>query len=458
MKNAIRFLLLWFWSPFVFGQELHEITDHLVSLKAPLQKSEATGTATLRESDWITPPFDVVFVQGILSDARTQGFVRFFDGVSWSKNEPLRLFLTGERGQFVATYQNPTPLHRVRMALEFSAPSNQPVYIQEAGVQFTAQMEERTLRYSEEQAATVSASGRLKAPTVIRRTEWNARPFGQTDPAGCPAPSPQPYYTYLTFHHTAGPKAITLAEGKSRMKSIQDFHMDGNKWCDIGYQFLMDTSGRVYQGRPWVNESKRIVDGPQLVIGAHVSGGNTGNIGISLMGCFHPAEANCSDVIAPAAMDSLVSYFSFMAETYKINPDNIRGHRDFNTTSCPGDNNYKLLSEIRTKVKNALITPNEQEKTLPETSVMEAIFPNPVAYRAKIRYYLKDAGQTELSLYDAQGRRVSVLSNDFRFGKTWYEEPILVSGLPNGTYFLVLTLRNGAQNLLRKTQPIVVSR
>ncbi|MBL7977873.1 MAG: N-acetylmuramoyl-L-alanine amidase [Bacteroidetes Order II. Incertae sedis bacterium] len=457
MKNLFRLMVL-LCSSNLFAQDLHEITDHLISLSSPLQKTEATGSVISRHSNQVKQPFDLVMIQGLLSDARTQGEVRFFDGVSWSQPTPLRLFMTDDRGRFIATYQNPVPLRDVQIEVRFKSPENQPVFIEEAGVQWTAQMEERTLRFTEAEAATVMVTGRLKAPSVIRRTEWNARPFGETDPAGCPAPSPQPYYTYLTFHHTAGPKATTLAEGKARVKSIQDFHLDGNKWCDIGYQFLMDVSGRVYQGRPWVNESKKIGDGPQLVIGAHVSGGNTGNIGISLMGCFHPAEANCSDVIPAATLDSLVHYFSFMAETYKINPDNIRGHRDFNSTSCPGDNNYKLLSEIRTRVKDVLLTPNDREHPLPETSILEAIYPNPATSRTNIRFYLQETGQTDLTLYDAQGRRVARIANGIRFGKTWYQEPIILSGLPNGTYFLVLTTHSDKNEPTHKTQPLIVTR
>jgi len=176
------------------------------------------------------------------------------------------------------------------------------------------------------------------------------------------------------------------------------------------------------------------------------------------MGYCHSPEANSPQTIPAVALDSLVHYFSFMAETYKINPDNIRGHRDFNSTSCPGDNNYKLLSEIRTRVKNVLLTPNDREKPLPETSILEAIYPNPATIRTNIRFYVQETGLTDLTLYDAQGRRVAWIANDIRFGRTWYEEPVLLSGLPNGTYFLVLTTHSGKNEPTHKTQPLIVAR
>ncbi|HRK75272.1 MAG TPA: T9SS type A sorting domain-containing protein, partial [Rhodothermales bacterium] len=93
-----------------------------------------------------------------------------------------------------------------------------------------------------------------------------------------------------------------------------------------------------------------------------------------------------------------------------------------------------------------------------ETSILEAIYPNPATIRTNIRFYVQETGLTDLTLYDAQGRRVAWIANDIRFGRTWYEEPVLLSGLPNGTYFLVLTTHSGKNEPTHKTQPLIVAR
>ncbi|MGA7304795.1 MAG: N-acetylmuramoyl-L-alanine amidase, partial [Rhodothermales bacterium] len=130
-------------------------------------------------------------------------------------------------------------------------------------------------------------------------------------------------------------------------------------WSDIGYHFILDQSGRVYQGRPFLDESIKFKDGPPLALGAHVGGSNTGNIGVSVLGCYHPPEGSgCRDMLSPAALDSLVTLFAFLSETYGVTPSIIRGHRDYSSTACPGDNNYKLLPQIRKRVADLLVTGN----------------------------------------------------------------------------------------------------
>ena len=64
---------------------------------------------------------------------------------------------------------------------------------------------------------------------------------------------------------------------EARIRSIQAYHMDTRGWCDIGYHFLVAGDGQVFEGRPYA------------LLGAHTGGQNSGNIGVSFIGCFHPA-------------------------------------------------------------------------------------------------------------------------------------------------------------------------
>lgn len=98
-----------------------------------------------------------------------------------------------------------------------------------------------------------------------RGEDYTLRPPRSTSPLGA--------LTKVTFHHggPVGGYRDTFAEAVATIKSWQNYHMDFHGWVDIGYHFLMDSRGRLYEGRDDDN------------IGAHVGGWNTGNIGINFM-------------------------------------------------------------------------------------------------------------------------------------------------------------------------------
>ncbi|NNE71285.1 MAG: T9SS type A sorting domain-containing protein, partial [Rhodothermales bacterium] len=122
---------------------------------------------------------------------------------------------------------------------------------------------------------------------------------------------------------------------------------------------VIDRGGRLYQGRPFLNNATSLEDLPVFALGAHVGGGNTGNIGVSLLGCYHPPEGpSCQQEITTEALDTYVTLFAFLSERYGVSPSQIRGHRDFSSTACPGNNNYELLPQIRTDVTQLLVTGN----------------------------------------------------------------------------------------------------
>lgn len=164
-------------------------------------------------------------------------------------------------------------------------------------------------------------------PPVIPREEWGA------------APAASPYEPMnparLTIHHTEAAQPFTPEDAVQEMRIIQRFHQKGRGWIDIGYHFLIDGSGRIYQGRP------------ETVVGAHVRNKNEGNVGISLMGSFHPPR---SHEPTPEQVRSLVALGRWLVAAYGIDPGTIKGHRDHQATSCPGDGFYPRLGEIRREI------------------------------------------------------------------------------------------------------------
>jgi len=169
----------------------------------------------------------------------------------------------------------------------------------------------------------------IPRPPVISREEWGAQPA-----LGTPVPH-NPYRA--TVHHTAMSRCVTLEEGIAEVQFIQEFHQVTRGWRDIAYHFLIDDSGRVYQGTP------------EEYLGTHTGNANTGNLGVSLLGNFSvdtPPDLmveSCTDLLAALVYD------------YSMYPDSILGHRDHvASTVCPGDGVYPLLEEMRTEVRRRI--------------------------------------------------------------------------------------------------------
>ncbi|MBT8401265.1 MAG: N-acetylmuramoyl-L-alanine amidase [Rhodothermia bacterium] len=264
-------------------------------------------------------------------------------------------------------------------------------------------------------------------PDLITREEWNADPF-----IGQPSPLANPAYEHMTFHHAAGFRATTRAEGLAQVKAIQDLHQNVRGWSDIGYQFVIDRGGRLYQGRPFLDSSTTLEEIPRLALGAHVGGANTGNIGICLLGCYHPAAgSSCTDEITTAAYDTYVETFAFLSENYGVDPGQIRGHRDFSATACPGDNNYRLLPNLIADVEAFI----PDETPTPDRLTLAQSYPNPVAGETTIRYYLVEDGVATLKVYDAVGREVAIVVDEFQTAESWYGVDFNAGSLSAGMYF-----------------------
>ncbi len=186
---------------------------------------------------------------------------------------------------------------------------------------------------------------------VISTSDWGARPtrnnvrFRRTSPK------------YIVIHHTASPNPPnhqsqgTEAGAKQYARQIQNFHMDVNGWSDSGHNFLNTTAGILLEGRQGTLDA---VKQGQCVQSAHAArqgnklrGGNQ-SPGIENEGIFmtHNMEA--------IQWNSLVELCVALCESCNISPDNIKGHRDFSNTLCPGDWLYAQLPKLRREVAHKL--------------------------------------------------------------------------------------------------------
>ena len=162
---------------------------------------------------------------------------------------------------------------------------------------------------------------------------------------------------FAVVHHTAGSNSYTAAESAAIVRAIQTYHVKGNGWNDIGYNFLVDKYGRVFEGRYGGIE--------QNVVGAHAEGFNTGSVGIALLGTYGSAKpsAKAFDAIAALVAWRLdVAHVDPLARLSWVSGGNARfpsgtavplaavsGHRDTGPTTCPGNALYAQLPTIARK-------------------------------------------------------------------------------------------------------------
>lgn len=346
MRRLVLILLLCAGNP-VQAQMVQDMVDHTVSFSAPQVEVLGKTREVHLVSGAVDVPYTGIAVQGFASGDSLSGWVQFPDS-DWM---PLYIVRSATDDAFLGAYRGASERRSVRFTLRFSIGPTDSLTLIGGGVFSDRTGDAAAARPKQHEQAS---NFRIVAPTLLGRAAWGAAPF-----IGSPIPLNRPTYNDLTLHHTAGFSAITLAEGLEQVRRIQDFHQNGRGWRDIGYQFLMDQEGRLYQGRPFLNNAVAFEDGPPLAHGAHVGGRNTGNIGVSLMGCYHPPEGGgCRDAMTPVATDSLLVVFAYLSERYGVDPDAISGHRDFGATSCPGDNNYAMLPRIRTDTAELLVTGN----------------------------------------------------------------------------------------------------
>lgn len=215
----------------------------------------------------------------------------------------------------------------------------------------------------------VGAAAAVAQPAVVSRAEWNADESLRFDGSGKEKFPPAFYPTKkLIVHHTAG--ANNDPDPAATIRSIYYYHAVTQGWGDIGYNFLVDESGRVYEGRysrsyPAGTYPSGDNTAGEGVTGAHTGGWNSGTVGVALLGTLTSRDAT------PAARDALTSFLAWEAERNGLDPKatttfvnpvsgatkttpNIAGHRDYASTECPGGTFYATLPGLRTAVADRI--------------------------------------------------------------------------------------------------------
>jgi len=187
------------------------------------------------------------------------------------------------------------------------------------------------------------------APVIHTRAEWGAdESMRRANPL---------YATsvhMLFVHHTDTTNDYSASQVPSILRSIYTYHVRANGWNDIGYNYLVDRFGQIWEGR-YGGVTRNVV-------GAQTLGFNTGSVGIAYIG------DGQSTALTDAARAALVSLISWRLDLAHVDPRSttpmvsggnpkyaagtqvtlraVSGHRDGTLTDCPGDAIYAELPDI----------------------------------------------------------------------------------------------------------------
>uniref|UniRef100_UPI0015F088BB peptidoglycan recognition protein family protein n=1 Tax=Streptomyces sp. WELS2 TaxID=2749435 RepID=UPI0015F088BB len=156
-------------------------------------------------------------------------------------------------------------------------------------------------------------------------------------------------------HHTASGNKYTCAQAPSVIRGIYRYHVESMGWRDIGYNFLVDKCGTLYEGRAG--------GVARAVLGAHTLGFNTDSMGVAVIGSYgttQPPGAAVTAVARLAAWKLGLHGADPRAKTYltsgggnlypkgkKVRLNVVSGHRDGYATECPGKRLYAKLGTVR---------------------------------------------------------------------------------------------------------------
>ncbi|QBI20937.1 hypothetical protein ER308_16050 [Egibacter rhizosphaerae] len=184
-------------------------------------------------------------------------------------------------------------------------------------------------------------------PSIISRSQWGAP--SSTSPA-----SRLTRARSVIVHHTATNGDYSPSEVNAIVRSFHRYHTQSLGWSDIGYQYLVDKFGNIYEGRGG------------HAAGAHVRGFNSETVGISLIGDFNGRSAT------EDSWRALAEAAGWQCAVHRIDPRGdlallsrggdrfvsgaqapgpaVRGHTDLGSTSCPGSQVHSRLDDLRERV------------------------------------------------------------------------------------------------------------
>ncbi|MCB0162992.1 MAG: N-acetylmuramoyl-L-alanine amidase [Anaerolineae bacterium] len=301
----------------------------------------------------IVPLWAVELPEG--TSMRLETRLSFDQGNSWSEwlDTPEAFYPVRDNlhsGYLIWAGQAETAL-QVRVTLESSVPGLSPRFA-ELTLAFSDTSQGPSDGEIAGQMARVSSAEDVcpvPKPAVVSRTDWGC-PDGQSSPHRSPQYAP---VTHIILHQTETPNnTYPYQSWAGWVRSVWNYHANVLRWGDVGYNYLIDPNGVIYEGRA----------GGDDVIGIHDTY-NSGSMAIGFIGCY----GNCDDPRLTTAeptqamLDSAAHLMAWKVGQKELDPLSssayhghtipvIAGGRDVTWTTSPGDNIYKKLPYWREQV------------------------------------------------------------------------------------------------------------
>lgn len=243
-------------------------------------------------------------------------------------------------------------------------------------------------------------------PAIVTRAQWGAdeslrKPIAWNSTIKA-----------VVVHHTATANGYTRAQAPAIIRGVYVFHIKGRGWSDIGYHFLVDRFGTVYEGR------KGSLD--KVPLGVHTGGFNTHTIGVSIIGDYTQATPSAATLagVAQVAAWKLATFerdplgttvlTARSGSTHPVKKPGwtgsvpvILGHRDLGSTACPGKSVHSRLGTIRSaaaeQVKRVAATGLREYAEHGTDLVVHYYHPSASSWTATVRGFCDDTVLRTLS-------------------------------------------------------------
>jgi hypothetical protein len=216
----------------------------------------------------------------------------------------------------------------------------------------------------------------VQRPTIVTRAQWGANESWRD-----PVPRMGTSIIAGFIHHTATTSSYTPEQAPGQMRNLYAYFTKSLQYADMGYNFLVDKYGTIYEGRAGCTVSTTdTCDGPSLPVqGAHTAGMNENTFAISVIGNFDTVKPSATSAVA--IVNSLASLAAWKLAPYGLYPKDtasitstdtsgksryangevavtpvLSAHRDVGLTVCPGRYLYPYMDKVRTKA-TALLKP-----------------------------------------------------------------------------------------------------
>lgn len=321
--------------------------------------------------------------------------------------------------------------------LIFAPKNSNKLYFKTKG-EVTFQVGYQYLKSFEIDTKTMSfRSDDCDSPVIVPQSVWRA---GLQDPVPGRTSSKT---NHLVIHHSAGQ---TFEDNYADVvRAYYLYHINGNGWDDIGYNYLIDPDGVVYAGRDPLDSGAS----QDNVVGAHLCAKNRNTMGICVIGDYtdiFPSNTAISQLVNLLAWKVVKDTLEVFGEANHPLPNGaslpkIAGHRDGCATSCPGDTFYPAIeSEIKNRINDKVHNCMTGTSLLPDfIDKTMMISPNPFDDYIDIEFdYINS--QFSYNLYDVDGKRIMS------------KQPILskrieLEGLKPGVYFIEIVTPSSAKTI-----------